>query len=583
MGNRVSVGTEICADAPPLIETSLDCSLCTIGFPQFGGRFLISFYSGDFCPTDALEPSPSIWLQGMYPKMTQLKCVQPGYDQEPDPGLFAGEGIFGSVSYLNPATNRSAAQQFRHRVEVRPTSEYTMNLKWTCQVLGPRSIWSPYSSLNIEVVEVLGPNDSTATPYRSRQFVPVSGTSYVRWAGETRTYPPPAGAARGDIYTTQWSLEQDPPLQFLPDPFPPQTPAGWAFVWDGSKWNGYGSATRWDIEKIRADNGQPITMRRYIPISVDTSIAGEGDGVASAGITLGLESMREGCGGGGNSFPICGMWFPIKDDSNDGAWHTCFRVITQPDGGLPWMTQIGADQTDCGKRFLVNDGTVQYGPYCGCDKVIMKAWGRWESQKNDAIPCYYPEVVSIGVPGEAVAQVQEIQTNGTGSIVIKQLDGGKIWACHGISQGEDPTSPDKCSKMDWDFCEVTMDKVVTTGSPYVYKLRFDQHKLTMWLHSLRFPSDPILPEPCIKKDTATRFAPAPAPSPDSPPMDRRGLERIQLPCTYLGEKLRNQPLKCRCGTVDVYTCSKFGECTRVIHDGLDCCATCDTYIGKVQV
>jgi hypothetical protein len=32
--------------------------------------------------------------------------------------------------------------------------------------------------------------------------------------------------------------------------------------------------------------------------------------------------------------------------------------------------------------------------------------------------------------------------------------------------------------------------------------------------------------------------------------------------------------------VDIYACSKKGECTRVIDDGLDCCATCDTYVAR---
>jgi len=496
MGNKIAVATEVCGDLPPLIDTSLDCSLCTIGFPQYGGRIGISFHTGNFCPTTAVEPAPSIWLNGMYTQFGRLLCRQPGEDAEPDPGLFVANGNFSSIGYTNPLTGRGSSHKFRFTAEVRPTSKYTVMVKWVCQVLGPKSVWQPYSSLDFEMVEVLGPNDSKSLPYRSRQFVATSGTTYHQWKGETRAYPPAQNPAKGDIYTTQWSLLAVPPIQNLPDPFPPNTPAGWAFMWNGTKWVSGGNISRWDIEKIRADNGQPITLSRYLGIDTDSSIAGQGDGITSIKATMGLESMREGCGGGGNGFPVCGMWFPIKDDSHPGAWHTCFRVIIEPDDGLPWFTTIGADAPDCGKKFLVSDGTIQYGPFCGCDSVEMKPHGKWESQKNDDIPCYYPEVVTIGVPGEDTATVQEIQTNGTGSIVIKQLDGGKIWACHGIATGEDPASPNKCSLMDWEFVEVAIDKVVATGSPYVYKLRFENHKLTMWLHSLRFPSDPIMPEAC---------------------------------------------------------------------------------------
>ena len=490
MGNRVAVGTEICADLPALIDTSLDCSLCTIGFPQFGGRFGVSFHTSNFCVVGGVEPSPSVWINGMYTQFGQLKCKQPG-DSEPDPGLFAGIGQFSGIGYTNPVTGRGSSHKFRYTVDVRPTSEYTLDVNWICQVIGPRSIWHPYSALRFEMVEVLGPNDDPSIPYRNRMYAPTSGTSYTRWKGETYSYPPPAGA-KGDIYTTEWSKA----LQYLPAPFPPQTGGGMAFMWNGDKWAEYGFLTRWDIEKKRADNGQSINLRTHVPIAVDTSIAGAGDGITSAMFILGLESMREGCGGGGNSFPACGMWFPTLNDSYGSGWHTCFRVITQPDGGLPWFTTIGADTPDCGKVFRVDDGTIQYGPFCGCDKLEKTVHGKWRSLKNDDLPCYFPEVVTIGVPGEDTATVQEIQTNGTGSIVVKQLDGGKIWACHGIATGEDPASPNKCSLMDWEFVEVTSDKVVATGSPYVYKLRFESHKLTMWLHSLRFPSDPIMPDAC---------------------------------------------------------------------------------------
>lgn len=496
MGNKIAVGTEICADLPPLIDTSLDCSLCTIGFPQFGGRFGVSFYTDNFCPTDAVEPQASIWMNGWYTNFGQLKCQQPGPEDEPDPGLFVARGQFSSVGYVNPLTGRGSSHKFRFTTEIRPTSEYTMSVKWICEVLGPRSVWQPYSSLTFSVVEVLGPHDDATLPYRGRMYVPENATTYVRWKGETRSYPPSASPAKGDIYTTDWSRTVSPPLTFLPPPFPPNTPFGWAFMWDGKKWQGAGSLSRWDIERIRADTGEPIPMSRFVPISVNTSIAGFGDGITAAKFTLGLESMREGCGGGGNQFPLCGMWFPLKGDTHPGAWHTCFRVIMEPDGGLPFFSTIGADTPDCGKVFRVSDGTIQYGPFCGCDKVVKTVHGKWEAQKNDDLPCYFPEVVTIGVPGEDVATVQEIQTNGTGSLVVKQLDGGKIWACHGIATGEDPNSQHKCSLMDWDFCEVTADKVVATGSPYVYKLRFEKHKLTMWLHALRFPSDPIMPVGC---------------------------------------------------------------------------------------
>jgi len=83
-------------------------------------------------------------------------------------------------------------------------------------------------------------------------------------------------------------------------------------------------------------------------------------------MTIGTEALREGCGGGGNAFPVCGMWAPIADDSQGHAWHTCFRAIVKQTNGNSWdlsAKQLGVDMPDCGKKFLVDDGTIQYGPF----------------------------------------------------------------------------------------------------------------------------------------------------------------------------------------------------------------------------
>jgi hypothetical protein len=540
MGNKVTVGTDICGDLAPLVPTSLDCSMCTIGFPQFGGRVGISFYTNNFCPTTALEPSPSIWLNGMYPSFAQLRCKQPGVNAEPDPGLFIGEGYFSSIDYTNPQTGRSAAHQFKWRVEMRPTDHFNVDIALDVYVLGPGAVWHTYAHAGFGATEILGPNDNVNLPYRTRRFIPQTGTAFTNWKGETTAYPPAASPAKGDVYTTQWSVAGGGNLPS--PPFPAGTPAGMAFVWNGTSWATAGYATRWDYEGVRASDGQSYSTRRFIPIATSSTYAGVGDGIWWLSMIIGTESLREGCGGGGNAFPVCGMWSPLTGDSQGAAWHTCFRAFLHPTAESSekiYPMQLGIDQTDCGKRFLVDDGTVQYGPFCGCDKVVRKPWG-WESLKNNDIPCYYPEVVSIGVPGEATGQLQEIQTNGTGNIVIKQIDGGPLYACHGIATG---VGANGCSTMNWEIVQV--QEVMRTGSPYIYRVVFPTHGVTMYLHSLRFPSDPIMPDACTQ--VSQMMPPAAAETPvqalagqmleEKPPARDEMIERLKNPCQHRGGRL----------------------------------------------
>jgi hypothetical protein len=490
MSNKVTVGTDVCADLPPLVPASLDCSLCTLGFPQFGGRVGIAFYTGQPCPATSLEPTPSTWLNGMYTSYGQLKCQQPGFNAEPNPGLFVAEGYFSGVSYVNPATGYGSAHQFKWRVDIRPDDHFTLLVHFDVWVLGPGAIWNLYTQGGFGVYEVLGPNDDISIPYRSRQFVN-TGAQFLNWKGETTNYPPAVSPATGDVYTTAAGSGNLPS-----PPFPAGTPQGMSFYWSGSSWQTGGFTTRWDYEKIRASDGQPYGIRHFFPVSVSTSIAGVGDNISYMKFTLGLESLREGCGGGGNAFPACGMWAPISNDSQGYAWHTCFRAIVRDNTGDESAInafQLGVDMPTCGERFLVSDGTVQYGPFCGCDKVVRKPWG-WESQKNDDIPCYYPEVVNIGVPGESTGQVQEIQTTGTGNIVIKQIDGGALYACYGVATGN--TTAGGCAEMSWEIVQVS--EVIRTGSPYIYRVQFPNNQKTLYLHTLRFPSDPIVPSSCIQ-------------------------------------------------------------------------------------
>jgi len=158
--NNPNVATNVCGDLPSLIPTSIDCSLCTIGWPMAGGTVRIEWF-GPRCNGPTADPSPSYWL-GIEPRYYQLKCINPGDDAEPNPGAWAGEGIF---SGAGPAAGGCAnTYKLRAVVTAAPSGDVTCNV--TVWWLNASQAWPSYTSLSASMSEV----SPGAEPWRGRNF-----------------------------------------------------------------------------------------------------------------------------------------------------------------------------------------------------------------------------------------------------------------------------------------------------------------------------------------------------------------------------------------------------------------------------
>lgn len=314
----------------------------------------------------------------------------------------------------------------------------------------------------------------------------------------------------------------------------------------GNAWQSYTTFGA-SMKEVMGSDPSPWRGRNYKSEYLGISVAlagGVGDPVTRARITVGIQGMRFGCGGFNQGDPLCGLWDGV-------AWHTCVRAHLEPTGKVPSFVQLGRNPDPCG-------GVTQQ--YCWCDRITLRTDGRHEAEVN-LDPQFLRDYATLGLDPANLPYDLQQQIQIGGSLFLKKIEGRPLIAGYLNTTGV------------WEFATPAE---VSAGYPYLMRAAFASATVTYY--SARFPSDPILPGPCRTPPEARE-----APAIDLSGTDRRVLERIQLPCAYLGQKIESRPMKCRCGNVDIYACSKYGECTRVINDGLKCCATCDTYIGKVQV
>lgn len=157
----VSVATNVCGDIPPTIPVNIDCSLCALGFPQYGGQISLVFY-GPICPPST-SPSPSYWL-GSALKSAQFKCPNPGMNAEPDPNKWVATGYFSSAS------GGGCAQQYKFIAELTALNYYQISVTVTVYVLTPTTggaTWSVYVTWSETLTELVG---TDTTRYRGRMY-----------------------------------------------------------------------------------------------------------------------------------------------------------------------------------------------------------------------------------------------------------------------------------------------------------------------------------------------------------------------------------------------------------------------------
>jgi hypothetical protein len=371
-------------------------------------------------------------------------------------------------------------------------------------------------------------------------------------------------------------------------------------------WETYFSKSVTLDEVAHPNNPEPWRGRGfvsgYLPVTVSEN-GGKGDPVSFIKLELGFSAMVSGCGSKSNGVPPCGFW-------TGSGWHSCLvahlEEFDEPilwDGtneadSIQWETpetnplmvgnnhpgrliQMGRDPAPCGQ--------LGAGAYCQCDQIVLKATGpHWALKNKD--PGFVAEFGTIGVPGEAVGVLQEIQIGGP--LVAKAINGGPLYLAWKTQAGT---------------YEVVQPTVAQGSSPNILKATFS--KATVWLYSMVFPNPAILPDAC-----SSSLDPAPQPNPGfycmngacvwsytqpagatggpfsaidqcsescvpvslmagpieestdpvAPNLETARAEavrRVTLPCVHLGEPIED-PSACGCGSAVLRRCNLHGECRK---------------------
>lgn len=298
----------------------------------------------------------------------------------------------------------------------------------------------------------------------------------------------------------------------------------------------------------------------YKPISVNQN-GGKGDPVSYATMTVGLTSMRIGCGSTANAVPdTCGFW--------DGSqWLTCLRgfVKSTNNTNIRDFTQFGFNTATCGAT-----------DSCGCDTITLSSVTPPIGTCTYNSGAFAATYGVLGLPGaiEAIGVVQQVQhapgVQGI-DIIVKQINNGVIYIC---------TNDNGAG---WICSAATVAKA---NSPHI--LTATRATFDVYLYSLNFPNSEILPEECYNppvEGTLPIFE-------DDPPVEQTIQEevpaviqpdivkRVVIPCLHLGEVIQGSN-RGGCGSCSKYKCSIHGECRKVDPLGESRqCLTCQDYQPK---
>lgn len=388
-------------------------------------------------------------------------------------------------------------------------------------------------------------------------------------------------------------------------------------------WESYFSKSATLDEVAHPYNPEPWRGRGfvsdYLPVTVSEN-GGIGDPVSFIKIELGFTAMVSGCGSKANAVPPCGFW-------TGTGWHSCLVAhLEEFDEPILWDGTLEADSIQWDNPELnplmvgnnnpgrliqmgrdpISCGQLGSGAYCQCDQIVLKATGpHWGLKNKD--PQFFTDYGTIGIPGEAVGAIQEIQIGGP--LVAKKNNGGPLYLAWKNAGGT---------------YEILQPLVIQAASPHIMMATFS--KATVWLYSMIFPNPSILPDAC----TSTLDAP-PEPNPGfycingacvwsytqpadatmgpfasvdqcsescvpvssmeffetetasdelTEPLRMQVIQRVTLPCINLGELIEN-PATCGCGNAVLRKCLIHGQCRRTGYskNGEKICFDCSDWNG----
>ena len=247
----------------------------------------------------------------------------------------------------------------------------------------------------------------------------------------------------------------------------------------GWSWQSYMSFSATLTEIVNADTtryrGRNFSTPDFISVTPG-SVGGVGDPVSFVKMTIGMQSMRCGCGSFGYGLPVCGFW--------DGTqWLTCLRGVIRSNStyNVREFTQLGFNTAGC--------GGVSSGGYCLCDSFTLASTSPPSTSPSmptyNADPQFILDYGVIGLPGgiEAVGALQQIQISAGSEagiqLVVKQVNGGTIYIC---------TNDNGAG---W-ICTAAV--VSQAKGPRI--LTATRATFDIWLYTLNFPNDNLLPTEC---------------------------------------------------------------------------------------
>lgn len=333
----------------------------------------------------------------------------------------------------------------------------------------------------------------------------------------------------------------------------------------GNTWTTYVSWTETLTETPSLDptnyRSRAFQSPAFYSITVN-QIGGKGDPVSYAKMTVGLFSMRVGCGSTDNAVPdTCGFW--------DGSqWLTCLRGFIKSTGNynVRGFTQFG-----------FNTPTCATGDSCGCDTITLT------SVSPPTGTCLYNSATFaadygvLGLPGgvESVGAVQQVQHAPAVAgidVIVKQVNGGTIYIC---------TNDNGAG---WVISAATVAKA---NSPRI--LTATRTGFVVYLYALNFPNSELLPVDCYTPPAMgtnpllADQSPPPAavqPEPEPEPVNTHALQvisRMHQPCVHLGDRIPDSN-RSGCGSCFKHVCALHGECRKIDASGESRqCVTCPDY------
>ena len=169
------IASDICGQEAPTIPVTLDCSLCTLGWPMYGGTVGIRIY-GPRCNGNDQPPVDSYWIpsQGGMGLLAGFRCDNPGYDLEPDPSswVFFNNNILGArtPSAVNDENYCQNYYRFRGRISATNAngSPQIILSDMYMDVLSPERVWTTY--FQVPTQQLAEDANSDTTPYRQRRY-----------------------------------------------------------------------------------------------------------------------------------------------------------------------------------------------------------------------------------------------------------------------------------------------------------------------------------------------------------------------------------------------------------------------------